>query len=87
MSLVNSTKKITNDNEPEETEQEICENDNERSIDVHSSNTNEMMRIPEITTEELQTAINKLEKKANPQTATEPELKTSKHATMRREKW
>ena len=47
-----------------------------------------MMRIPEITTEELQTAINKLKKKkANPQTATESVPQTSKHATIRREKW
>ena len=42
-----------------------------------------MTRIPEITTEELRTAINKQKKKANPQTATESEQKTSKHATMR----
>ena len=49
--------------------------------------TNEMMRIPEITTEELRTAINKLKKKANPQTASESEQKTSKHAMIRREKW
>ena len=65
MSLVNSTKKY-DDNEQEETEQEIGENENESSIDVHSSNTNEMMRIPEITTEELQTAINKLKKGKSP---------------------
>ena len=57
---MNSTKKNYDDNEQEETEQEIGENENESSIDVHSSNTNEMMRIPEITTEELQTGINKL---------------------------
>ena len=54
---------------------------------MHNRNTNEMMRIPEITTEELQTAINKLKKKANHQTATESEQKTSKHVMMRREKW
>ena len=87
MSLENSTNKFYDDNVQEETEQENGENENESSIDVHNRNTNEMMRIPEITTEELQTAINKLKKKANPQTATESEPKTSKHATMRREKW
>ena len=54
---------------------------------MHNNNTNEMTRIPEITTEELRNAINKLKIKANPQTATESEPKTSKHATMRREKW
>ena len=38
------------------------ENENESSIDVQNRVTNEMMRIPEITTEELQTAINRLKK-------------------------
>ena len=45
-----------------------------------------MTRIPEITTEELRIAINKLEKGKSPDSnGIEP--KTSKHATMRREKW
>ena len=43
-------------------------------------------RIPEITTEELQSAISKLKKKANLQTAMEYEPKTSKIATTIREK-
>ena len=64
MSLVNSTKKLFDDNEQEETEQEIGENENESSIDVHSSNTSVMMRVPEITTVELRTAINKLKGKS-----------------------
>ena len=55
-------RKLYDDNEQEKTEQENGENENESSIDVHNRNTNEMMRIPEITTEELQTAINKLKK-------------------------
>ena len=38
------------------------ESENESSTDVHNNNTNEMTRIPEITTEELRTAINKLKK-------------------------
>ena len=46
-----------------------------------------MTRIPEITTEELQDAINKLKKKEDHQTATGYEQKTSKHATMRQERW
>ena len=77
MSSVNSTKKLYDDNEQEESEQEIGENENESSNDVHNNNTNEMTRIR---TEEFS-------KKANPQTATELEQKTSNHATMRREKW
>ena len=36
------------------------------SIDVQSSNTNVTMRIPEITTEELQSAISKLKKGKSP---------------------
>ena len=80
-------KTMFDDNEQEESEQEIGKNENENSTDVHNNNTNEMTIIPEITTEELRTAINKVKKKANPKTATESELKTSKRATMGREKW
>ena len=56
--------------------------DNEKDDFEHEMNDDG--GIPEITTEELQTAINKTQKKANPQTAKEFEPKTSKHATMRR---
>ena len=72
-------KKLYDDNEQDEKKHEIEENGNESSTDVHNNDTGEMTRIPEITTEELQTAINKLKKKAEP--------KTSKHATMRQERW
>ena len=65
MSLENTTKKITTTKNVE-TEQEFGENENESSIDVHSSNTNVTVRIPEITTEELRTAINKLKKGKSP---------------------
>ena len=50
----------------DEYEQEIGENKNESSIDAQSSNTKVTMRIPEITTEELRTAINKLKKGKSP---------------------
>ena len=81
-------KKIHNDNEQDEYEQEIRENGNESNTDVHINDTEEMTRIPEITTEELQQdAIKKLKKKVNHQTATGYELKTSRHATMRQERW
>ena len=66
MSLENSTKKIFDDNEQDESEQEIVLNVNESSTDVHNNNTDEMTRIPEITNEELQTAINKLNKGKSP---------------------
>ena len=85
MSVVNSTK-IFDDNEQDEYEREIRENGHESSIYVHNNNTDEMTRIPEITTEELQAAINKHKKNVNHQTATGYEPKTSKHATMRQEK-
>ena len=42
------------------------EDENKSSTDVHHNNTEEMTRIPEITTEELQTAINKLQKGKSP---------------------
>ena len=51
-------RKIFDDQEHEQTEQENGENENESGIEVHNRNTNEMMRIPEIRTEESQTAIN-----------------------------
>ena len=78
---------LYDDNEHDESEQEIGENEHKSSTDVHINSTDEMTRIPEITTEELRTAINKLKKKANLQTATESEPKTSKHVMARREKW
>ena len=59
-------KKLYNDNEQDESEQEIGENDNESSTYVHNNGTDEMTRIPEITTEEVQTAINKLKKGKSP---------------------
>ena len=53
MSLVNSTKKQYDDNEQDEY-------GNESNTDVHINDTEEMTRIPEITSEELQDAISKL---------------------------
>ena len=55
------------------------DDDNYSNTDVHN-NTEETARIPEITTEELHTAINKLKKGKS-------EPKTLKHVMMKREKW
>ena len=66
MSLVNSTKKIYDDNEQGEDERENRENGNESSTDVHINDTDEMTRVPEITTEEVQDAIMKLKKGESP---------------------
>ena len=66
MSLENSTKKLYEDNEQDESEQELGEDENKSSTEVHNNNTEEMTRIPDITTEELQTAINKLKKGKSP---------------------
>ena len=49
-------KKLYDDNEQDEY-------GNESNTDVHINDTEEMTRIPEITTEELQDAIRKLEKR------------------------
>ena len=57
-SLVNSTK-LYDDNEQDEY-------GNESNIDVHISDTEEMTRIPQITSEELQDAIRKLKKGKSP---------------------
>ena len=59
MSLVNSNKKLYDDNEQDDY-------GNESNIDVHISDTEEMTRIPDITSEELQDAIRKLKKGKSP---------------------
>ena len=46
--------------EKDESEQKLGDDENNSSTDVHNNNTEEMTRIPEITTEEFQTTINKL---------------------------
>ena len=80
MSLGNLTKKLYDDTEQEETGQEIGEGENESSIDVHDNNTNESTRIPEITTEELRTAINKLKKRRIPR---QQRNQSRRHQSMR----
>ena len=65
-------KKLYDDNEQEETEQEIDENEQQHQCDDE--------------TEEWQNAFSRL-KKTILQTATESEQKTSKQAMMGREKW
>ena len=47
-------------------EHEMDDDDNNSNTDVHNNNTEETAGIPEITTEELQTAINKLKKGKSP---------------------
>ena len=79
-------KKFCDDQEHEETERENEENENESSIDVQHEDTSEMMRTTEIATG-VANCNQQSQKKANLQTATESEPKTSKHATMRRKKW
>ena len=72
--------KIYDDNEYDESEQEIGENENESSTDVYNSSTDEMTRIPEIMTEELQTAINKLKKRQIPRQQRNP---SRRHQSVR----
>ena len=59
-------KKLYDDNEQDESEEEIGENENESSTDVQNNGTDEMTRISEIATEELQFAINKLTQGKSP---------------------
>ena len=65
-SLVNSTTNYTTTMNKKNLNKKIGESENESSIDVHNNNTNEMTRIPEITTEDLRSAINKLRKGKSP---------------------
>ena len=55
-------KRLYEDNEKDDSEHELGDDDNYSSTDVHNNNIEETAGIPEITTEELQTAINKLKK-------------------------
>ena len=84
---MNSTQNLHDDEKYDETELEHEENETENSIDEQGNDTREMKGIPEVTSEELQTAITRLKKKANQQTAMELELKTSKFAMKRRKRW
>ena len=59
-------KKLHEDKEKDESELEFGDDENNSSTDVHNNNTEETTRIPEITTEELRTAINKLKKGKSP---------------------
>ena len=70
----------------DDTEQD--EYGNESSTDVHNIDTEEMTRIPEITTEELQAAIDKLKKGKSPDSnGIRAEDIKAKHATMRQKRW
>ena len=66
---------------------ESDKNETDNNIEDQSTDVKETNEFPEITTEELQVAINRLKKKANQQTATESVPKTSKHAAKKRKKW
>ena len=85
--IVEFYKRLYEDNVKDDSEHEMDDDDNYSNTDVHNNNTEETTGSPEITTEELQTAINKLKKKANPQTAKEFEAKTLKILMRRRGKW
>ena len=77
MSLVNSTKNCTTTMNKKKLNKKSVRM-KMSSIDGHNNNKNEMMRICE-----LQSTYSR---KANPQTATESEQNTFKHAMMRRKK-
>ena len=59
-------KRLYEDKERDDFEHEVNDDDNYSNTDVHNNDTEETAGIPEITTEELQTAINKLRKGKSP---------------------
>ena len=59
-------KRLYEDNERDDSEHKVNDDDNYSNTDVHNNDTEETAGIPEITTEELQTAINKLKKGKSP---------------------
>ena len=59
-------KRFSDDNEKDDSEQELGHADNYSSTNVHNNNIGEMAGIPDIKTEELQPAINKLRKGKSP---------------------
>ena len=59
-------KRLHEDKEKDDSEHEVNDDDNYSNTDVHNNDTEETAGIPEITTEELQTAINKLTKGKSP---------------------
>ena len=72
-------KRLYEANEKDDSEHQVNDDDNYSNTDVHNNDIEETAGIPEITTEGLQNAINKIKKKANPRTAKEFEPKTLKH--------
>ena len=72
MSFVNSTKNFTKKKRKMNQNKNLGEDENNSSTGVHNNNTEETARIPEITTEELQTAINKFEKRQIPRQQRNP---------------
>ena len=55
-------KRLYEDNEKDDSEHEVNDDGNYSNTDAHNNDTEETAGIPEITTEELHTAINKLKK-------------------------
>ena len=53
-------RRLYDDNEKDDSEHEVKDDHNYSNTDVHNNGTEETAGIPEITTEELQNAINKL---------------------------
>ena len=86
MSLENSTKKLYEDNDQDESEQELGEEENKNSTDVHFYNTERDDKNPRDHNRRV-AHCNQTNSKANPQRATESEPKTLKHVMMKREKW
>ena len=89
ISLVNSVANCMQTTNVKKQSWNIDKNEMENDKGDQSAGVQETNEIPEFTKEELQVAIDKLNKgKAGEQeTPTESEPKTSKHATKRQKKW
>ena len=58
--------RLYEDNEKDDSEHEVNDDGKYSNTDAHNNDTKDTAGIPEITTEELQTAINKLKKRQIP---------------------
>ena len=85
-SLVNSTKDFTMTTRTTTLNMKVNDDDNYSNTDVHNNKTEEMTGIPQITTEELQTAINKLKEGKSPNSKG-IRAEDLKHVMTKRENW
>ena len=79
-------RKLSDDNQHDETEMESDKNETEDNVEDQGTNVTEMTEFPEITTEELLAAINRLQKR---HISRQQRNQSRRHHSMRRrnKKW